>query len=53
MVAKGVPMRVVMDILGHSQMATTTDLYAHVMPAAHREVANLFDEAMRVQKPAI
>jgi integrase len=53
MVAKGVPMRVVMDILGHSQMATTTDLYSHVMPAAHREVANLFDEAMRVQKPAI
>jgi integrase len=42
-----------MDILGHSQMATTTDLYTHVMPAAHREVANLFDEAMRVQKPAI
>jgi integrase len=46
MVAKGVPMRVVMDILGHSQMATTTDLYAHVMPAAHREVADMIDRAM-------
>jgi integrase len=46
MIAKGVSMRVVMDILGHSQMATTADLYAHVMPAAHREVAELLDRAM-------
>jgi hypothetical protein len=41
-----VPTRVVMDILGRSQMATTSDLYAHVMPAAHREVADLLDHAM-------
>ena len=40
-------MRVVMDILRHAKMATTTDLYAHVMPAAHREVADLIDQAMR------
>lgn len=53
MVAQGVPMRVVMDILGHSQMATTADLYAHVMPAAHREVADLFDRTMRGERPAI
>jgi integrase len=45
LLAHGVPMRVVMDILGHSQMATTADLYAHVMPAAHREVADLLDRA--------
>ncbi len=40
-------MRVVMDILGHSQMATTADLYAHVMPAAHRDVADLLDRAFQ------
>jgi integrase len=50
MVVRGVPMRVVMAILGHSQMSTTIDLHAHVMPAAHREVANLFAEAIRVQR---
>ena len=46
LIAQGVPMRVVMDILGHSQMATTADLYAHVMPAAHRDVADLLDRAL-------
>ena len=47
MVAKGVPICVVMDILGHSKMATTSDLYTHVMPPAHREVADLIDQALR------
>jgi hypothetical protein len=42
-------MRVVMDILGYSQMATTADLYSHVMPAAHRDVAELLDRAMAVE----
>jgi integrase len=49
-VAKGVPMRVIMHILGHAKMATTTDLYAHVLPAAHREVANLIDQFLRPKK---
>jgi integrase len=39
-------MRGVIDILGHSQLATTADLYAHVMSAAHRDVADLIDRAM-------
>ncbi len=46
MLAQGVPMRVVMDVLGHSQMATTADLYSHVMPAAHREVAGAMDRIL-------
>ena len=49
MVAGGVPMRVVTDILGHSKMATTADLYAHVLPA-HREVADLIDQSLRPKK---
>jgi integrase len=47
LLAQGVPMRVVMGILGHSQMATTANLYSHVMPAAHKDVAALLDRAMR------
>jgi integrase len=50
MLALGIPMRVVMEILGHTQMATTADLYSHVMPAAHREVADLLDQAMAARK---
>lgn len=43
LLAQGVAPRVVMDILGHSQMATTMDLYSHVMPAAHEDAAALMD----------
>ncbi len=32
LLAQGVPARVVMDVLGHSQMAITMDLYSHVTP---------------------
>ena len=32
-----------MDLLGHTQFGTTMDLYAHVMPAARREAADLMD----------
>ena len=32
LLAQGVHPRVVMDILGHSQMSTTMDIYSHVMP---------------------
>jgi integrase len=33
----GVPPRVVMEILGHTQLATTMDIYSHVMPGMQRE----------------
>lgn len=35
-----------MDILGHSQIATTMDLNSHVMPAAHRDAADLMDQLL-------
>lgn len=40
LLAEGIQARVVMDLLGHSQMRTTTDLYSHVMPALAREAAD-------------
>ncbi len=35
----GVPLRVTMEILGHSQIATTADLYGHVLEDAQRDAA--------------
>jgi integrase len=32
-------MRVVMDQLGHSQMAVTSDLYSHVLPELQRDAS--------------
>ncbi|WP_204920257.1 tyrosine-type recombinase/integrase [Microlunatus panaciterrae] len=36
LLAPGVPPRVVMDVLGHSQSSITMDLYSHLMPSAFR-----------------
>lgn len=40
LLSAGVHPRVVMELLGHSQMRTTTDIYSHVMPALAREAAD-------------
>ena len=50
LLAQGVPARVVMDVLGHSQLAITTDLYSHVMPTALREAARAVDRALGAEK---
>ena len=40
LLAQGVHPRVVMEILGHSQISLTLDTYSHVLPALEREAAN-------------
>ena len=40
LLAQGVPARVVMEILGHSQIALTMDTYSHVAPEVSREAAD-------------
>ncbi len=42
----GVPMRVVMEQLGHTQMATTADLYSHVLPDVQREAGERVAEVL-------
>jgi hypothetical protein len=46
LLAQNVPARVVMEILGHSQLAMTTDLYSHVMPTALRAAADAMDRVL-------
>ena len=53
MVVKGEPMCVAMDIRRHAHIATTTDVYAHVTPAACRGVANHVAEAMASHKSVV
>jgi integrase len=43
LLAQGVPMRAVMELLGHSSIGTTADIYSHVMPAMMRDVAGKMD----------
>jgi integrase len=43
LLAQGVHMRVVMELLGHSQIAMTMDLYSHVVPELKREAADRMD----------
>jgi integrase len=33
MLAQGVPLRVVMEVLGHSSISVTANTYSHVMPS--------------------
>jgi integrase len=37
LLVQGVPARVVMDILGHSQIQVTLGTYSHVLPELHRD----------------
>ncbi len=43
LLVQGVPMRVVMEVLGHSHMSTTSDRYSHVVPELQREAAARMD----------
>ena len=40
LIAQGVPLRVVMEILGHSTITTTADIYGHVMQEAQRDATD-------------
>jgi len=42
----GIHPRVVMELLGHSQMRTTTDVYSHVMPGLAREAADILSTTL-------
>jgi integrase len=47
LLAQGVHPRVVMEMLGHSGIAITIDVYAHVMPQQQLEAADALAAALR------
>jgi hypothetical protein len=42
----GVPARVAMEVLGHSQISTTMDVYTKVYPEVHRHAAEALDSVL-------
>jgi integrase len=46
MLGRGIHPKVVSEMLGHSQIAITLDLYSHVTPTMQREAAQAMDELL-------
>ena len=46
LLTQGVPARVVMEILGHSQISLTLGTYTHVVPELARDAANRMGDAL-------
>ena len=46
MAAQGVSARVAMELLGHSQIATTLNIYTHVTPQDQRDASAKVSEAI-------
>ncbi len=46
LLVQGVSPRVVMDVLGHSEIAMTMDTYSHVIPQLHRDAADRMEDPL-------
>ncbi|RPE43165.1 hypothetical protein EDD90_6354 [Streptomyces sp. Ag109_O5-1] len=50
--AAGVAPRVIMEILGHSQISITMDVYTHVVHDTRREAISHMDRLLKRRRPA-
>jgi len=46
LVAQRVELKVVHETLGHAQLATTAEIYAHLLPEARREAAGRMQDIL-------
>ena len=49
LLAQGVPLKVVSDILGHTQISITADLYTHVLPSLKQDAIGALDRMLTAQ----
>jgi integrase len=47
LLSMGAPMKVVQELLGHSNFSTTANIYAHVLPSMQQEAMNKMDDFFR------
>ncbi|HEV8627472.1 MAG TPA: tyrosine-type recombinase/integrase [Acidimicrobiia bacterium] len=47
LLGRGIHPKVVSELLGHSQVGVTLDLYSHVTPTMHQQAARTFDDLLR------
>jgi integrase len=50
LLSKGVSIRTIMDVLGHTKISQTMDTYAHVLPETKREAINLMNTILNKTK---
>src|SRR5205807_8803276 len=53
LLAQGVPARVVMEILGHSQISLTLGTYSHLIPGMGRAATDLLDDLLAPTSEAV
>ena len=46
LLAEGVPVKVVQEVLGHTLLSTTADIYGHLIPSAFREAADAMERVL-------
>jgi integrase len=46
LIAQGVPMKIVKDTLGHSQISLTVNTYVHLLPETQRQAADAIDRLL-------
>ncbi len=46
LLAKGVHLKIVQELLGHANISQTMDTYAHVLPNMHGEAVTAMQEAL-------
>lgn len=46
LIAEGVPLRTIMELLGHSSISVTADIYSHIAPAMMRDAADKMDSIL-------
>jgi len=49
LLAAGVDLKIVSELLGHSSVAITADIYAHVLPEQQQEVVKKLDDLFKRQ----
>jgi integrase len=46
LIAEGVPLKVIQEVVGHSLLSTTADIYGYLFPQAFAEAADAMDRAL-------